>query len=297
RYDIIHDNQSLSYSIGCIRRIMPTIATIHHPITIDRDLAIRSVSSFWHKLKQLRWYSFVGMQKRVSRALPCIITVSNRAREDISQAFRIPREKFRVIPNGIDTARFCPSPGIRRQGVIALSGADMPLKGLKYLLKAVAKISGRRKIRLTIVGRPPKDAHILKIVKALGLQGSVNFTGTVSDSRLADLYSRAAVAVIPSVYEGFGFPAGEAMACATPVISTTAGALPELVGDAGLLVPPADSDALAHAIVDLLDHPQKAASMGQAGFNRIHRRFTWQKAARQYVEAYQEVICDYHRLQ
>jgi glycosyltransferase involved in cell wall biosynthesis len=299
RYDIVHDNQSLSYGIRSIAKRIPTVATIHHPITIDRDLSVRSTHSFWKKLQQLRWYSFIGMQKRVSRMLSHIITVSKRARDDIGRAFGIPNDQFRIVPNGIDTSRFKPIPGMKRQThrIIATNSADTPLKGLKYLLEAVASVSRTTRIHLTVIGSPQKNGHVLKTVRQLDIGDCIHFTGRISSAELSRQYARAAIAVIPSIYEGFGFPAGEAMACATPVISTTAGALPELVGDAGIVVPPADSEALAGAIRDLLNNPAKALEMGQAGYQRIHNGFTWEKAAQKTVETYKEVIRDYHRLQ
>ena len=99
--------------------------------------------------------------------------------------------------------------------------------------------------------------------------------------------------MVPSVYEGFGLPVAEAMACAVPVISTTGGALPEVVGDAGLLVPPADDEALAEAILTLLQQPQLAQKLGRAGYQRVHRHFTWENAARKTVAVYREAIRDH----
>jgi len=96
------------------------------------------------------------------------------------------------------------------------------------------------------------------------------------------------------VYEGFGLPAGEAMACAVPVISTTGGALPEVVGDAGILVPPADPEAIAAAIGELLNRPQLAGELGRRGFARVHRHFSWRRAAQKTVDVYREAI-DGHR--
>jgi glycosyltransferase involved in cell wall biosynthesis len=299
QYNIIHDNQSLSYGIRTIGKRFPTIATIHHPITIDRDLAVKSANSFWQKLQQLRWYAFIGMQKRVCKSLTHIITVSKRSRDDICREFDVSEEKFRIVPNGIDISRFHPQPGITRKTgqVIVTNSADTPLKGLKYLLEAVVKVSRRRKIQLTVVGKPQKNGYVSKMVGELGLGDRIYFTGRIRGTELVKLYSQAAIAVVPSVYEGFGFPAGEAMACATPVISTTAGALPELVGNAGLLVPPADADALARSIMDLLDHPEEAARLGQTGFKRILKQFTWEKAAQKTAEVYKEAIRDHHRFQ
>jgi glycosyltransferase involved in cell wall biosynthesis len=134
-YDIVHDNQSLSYGIRSINSRIPTIATIHHPITVDRDLAVKAATSFWTKIKQLRWYSFIGMQKRVARTLSRIITVSNASKQDIGRDFNIPLKRFRVIPNGIDTDLFYPIPEVKREKnrIIVTSSAETPLKGLRYL--------------------------------------------------------------------------------------------------------------------------------------------------------------------
>jgi glycosyltransferase involved in cell wall biosynthesis len=154
QYDIVHDNQSLSYDVRTISKKIPTVATIHHPITIDRKLAVRSAGSFLKKLQQLRWYSFINMQRRVSKSISPIITVSTRARDDISREFGIRKEKFRIVPNGIDTEVFRPLPEMQRDihRVIVTNSADTPLKGLTYLLEAVAKVSYIRKIHLTVVG-------------------------------------------------------------------------------------------------------------------------------------------------
>lgn len=295
QYDVVHDNQSLSYGVAAIGRRTPTVATIHHPITVDRDIAVRSVRSPLKKLKHRRWYSFIGMQKRVARRMPAIITVSDRTRRDISQEFRIPEDRFRIVPNGIDTDRFHPLPGVARVPgrIIATTSADTPLKGMYHLLHALAKLRRKRDLQLVVVGAPRKNGGVVRLVRRLGLGAHVRFTGPISQAAFVREYARATLAVVPSVYEGFGLPAGEAMACGVPVVSTTGGALPEVVGDAGLLVPPADPDALAAAIAALLDDPGRAARLGRAGFERVHRQFTWRRAAERTVAVYREAIRDY----
>ena len=295
-YDIVHDNQSLSYGIWAIGRRMPTIATIHHPITIDRKIALRSVNSVWKKFKHLRWYSFIGMQKRVSRTLSRIITVSACARDDICSDFNISPDKFRIVPNGIDTDLFYPIPEIQREKnrIIVTNSADTPLKGLYYLLHAIADLSKTRKIRLVVVGSPKENGGIVRLITRLGIGRLITFTGRISHEEFVRQYARASAAVVPSVYEGFGLPVGEAMACAVPVISTTGGALPEVVGDAGILVPPENPNALSRAIADLLDNPELAGRLGQAGYERVHQHFTWRRAAEKTVETYREAI-DGHR--
>lgn len=297
RYDVIHDNQSLSYGLWALSRRLPTLATIHHPITVDLDIAIRAERYFWRKLKQLRWYSFIHMQKQVARTLPYILTVSECARRDISRDFTIPLERFRIVPNGINTDLFYPLPDVQRDShrIIVTNSADTPLKGLVYLLHAIAEIRRRRPVRLVVIGQPKPNGTIERLVRKLNLADQVSFTGRISSAAFVREYARAGMAVVPSVYEGFGLPAGEAMACGVPVIATTGGALPEVVGDAGILVPPRDTPALAAAIENLLDDPAKAAALGQRGYQRVQAHFTWQRAAEKTVAAYREVIHDYRR--
>ena len=295
RYDIVHDNQSLSYGIRTLARQIPTVATIHHPITVDRQIAVRAVRPFWKKVKVMRWFSFVGMQKRVSRTLRRIITVSECARADIARDFKIPPERFTVVPNGINTRLFHPISEIGREPgrIITTNSSDVPLKGLYYLLHAVAEIATTRSIKLVVVGSPKVNGGMTRLIRRLGIGHLIRFTGPISDKAFVRQYARAAMAVVASVYEGFGLPAGEAMACGVPVVSTTGGALPEVVGDAGILVPPRDHLALADAIVNLLDHPRRADELGRRGYRRVQRHFTWQRAAEKTVAVYREVIRGY----
>ncbi|MFW6284306.1 MAG: glycosyltransferase family 4 protein, partial [Desulfosalsimonas sp.] len=227
-----------------------------------------------------------------------LITVSRFTRQHISREFKIPENRFSVVPNGINTELFYPVSEIEREPgrIMVTNSADTPLKGLHHLLPAVAAVAGTRNVRLIVVGTPKKNGMVEKMVRQLGLGRIVTFTGRISYEEFVRQYARAAMAVVPSVYEGFGLPAGEAMACAVPVISTTGGALPEVVGDAGVLVPPADANALAAAITDLLDHPEKARKIGQAGYERVRRHLSWEAVAEKTAAAYERTIDDYHRL-
>jgi len=295
RYDVVHDNQSLSYGLWAIKKHLPTVTTIHHPITVDREVALKSVRSPWKKLKHRRWFSFIGMQRRVSLKFERIITVSACAQRDISRDFGLPLQRFRIVPNGINTDVFYPIPEIEREKnrIIVTNSSDVPLKGLYYLLQAVAEASKTHDLRLIVIGEPKKRGGVVRLIRQLGIGRLITFTGRISDQEFVRQYARAGMAVIPSVYEGFGLPAGEAMACGVPVISTTGGALPEVVGDAGLLVPPGQPGALARAIKDLLDHPDRAVEIGRAGYERVHRHFTWQRAAERTIDVYREAIRDY----
>ncbi len=296
RYDIVHDNQSLSYGVWSLARHIPTVATIHHAITVDRKLAIRAERTILNKFKQWRWYSFIHMQKRVAPALKRLITVSKCALDDIVEEFGLAPHKFSVIPNGIDTDQFHPLEGVTRQPyrLIVTTSADVPLKGLRYLLHAVASIAPRMpQLHLVVVGQPKKNSPILQLVRDLGIGRRVRFTGAISHAEFVRQYARAWAAVVPSLYEGFGLPAGEAMACGVPVISTTGGALPEVVADSGILVPPGDHRALAHAIETVCIDSRVAQSLGAAGYQRVLKHFTWEAAAQKTVAVYRRVIRDY----
>jgi len=296
KFDIIHDNQSLSYGILSLAKQMPVTATIHHPMTVDRRLAIKDAPSFYKKMKTIRWYSFIGMQKRVAQRLPNLITVSDSSKKDIAKEFKIPEKRFTTIPIGIDTNSFYPIDTIKRKPnrLIVTNSADMPLKGLAYLLTAVKEILKTRPVELTVIGSPKKKGTIERLVKQLELKPHIRFTGRINHDQFVKEYAQATVAVIPSLYEGFGLPVGEAMACRIPVISTTGGALPEVAGDAAMLVPPGDASALKHAILELLDNPSLREDLAQKGYDRVMSEFTWEKTAIKTVDAYREAIRDYH---
>jgi len=298
-YDIIHDNQSLSYGLLSIAASgYPTVVTIHHPITIDRETEIAAAGSWLRRMKVRRWYAFLTMQKRVSRRIPKIITVSECSKRDIGREFHLPLERFRVVPNGINADYFYPLDGVKRADDLLLvtNSADTPLKGLRYLLEAVAEIHREREIRLVVIGKPKTDGVIERLVAELSLGDAVRFTGRISQEEFARYYAEATMAVIPSLYEGFGMPAGEAMACGVPVISTSGGALPEVVGDAGILVPPADKPALREAILALLNDPERRRRLGEAGLARVKNSLTWRHAAQKTVEVYREAMDAHRRL-
>ena len=296
RYDIIHDNQCLSYGILSLAKKMPVTATIHHPMMVDRRLAIQSTKSFLKKVRALRWYSFISMQKRVAKKLPCIITVSKTSKKDIAKEFNIPESKFKIIPIGIDTNNFYPMETIKKQPgrIIVTNSADTPLKGLYHLLFAIKGVLKIRPVKLVVIGSPKKNGGIENLIKKLGIGQYIKFTGRIDHEQFVKEYAKASLAVVPSLYEGFGLPVGEAMACRVPVICTTGGALPEVAGDAAKLVPPANAKALEKAIVELLDDPSLCQELAKKGYERVLKEFTWEKTAIRTVEAYREIINDYH---
>jgi glycosyltransferase involved in cell wall biosynthesis len=296
-YDIVHDNQCLAYGIGKIaHELFPTIATIHHPITVDRQEEFKAAKSLYQKFRVFRWYTFIKMQMRVARRLSHIITVSEFTKKDIAHEFSIDENKFRVVYNGINNEYFYPVQNGTRpdNSIIVTNSADIPLKGLNYLLEAVAEIRKKQSVKLTVIGEPKKNGIIEKLVVDLKIGDMVNFTGRIANEDFAGYYAKATIAVVPSLYEGFGIPAAEAMACGVPLITTSGGALPEVVGDSGIIVPPADASALAGAITYLFNNPDERKKLAQAGLERVNSVFSWPKAAQKVVDIYREAI-DGHR--
>ncbi|MGD0353472.1 MAG: glycosyltransferase family 4 protein [Dehalococcoidia bacterium] len=293
KYDVIHDNQSLSYSIPKIQELgIPVVTTIHHPIAIDRDLAIKAAKSLWQKMGIRRWYAFANMQIKVAKKLSHFITGSQNSYRQIIDIFQLPEDSLRVIYDGVDSSVFNQATDTKRSinRLLVINSGDTPLKGLKYLLEAVAALKLERKIELTIVGKPMKNGYTQGLIDSLGIADCVTHLGQIATDELVRHYSTATMVVVPSVYEGFGLPAAEAMCCRTPVISTTAGALPEIVGDAGILVPPADTGALVQAISGLLDNPDKRTHLAEMGHRRVMGMFNWKNTAVHTAEVYGEAI-------
>ncbi len=299
-FDVVHDNQCLGYGIlGIAHDGLPVVATIHHPITVDRDLELAQATDWQRRTGLRRWYGFVRMQKRVLRRLPCLLTVSESSARDICRQMGARPGQVSVVPVGVDTDWFRPLPHVERVPgrLMTTASADVALKGLVPLLEALAKVRTERHAELVIVG-PPRDGSLVPAtIERLGLEGAVTIAGAVEPLRMVELYASAEVAVVPSLYEGFSLPAVEAMACGVALVSTTGGALPEVVGrhrETGLLVPPGDPGALAAAIGEALDDADLRRRLGMAGRQRVLERFTWRATAEATAEHYRRVV-DAHR--
>ncbi|WP_422136858.1 glycosyltransferase family 4 protein [Endozoicomonas sp. ALD040] len=293
-YDIIHDNQSLGYGLLDLQKQgIPVVATVHHPITRDKQLALDAAPDWKHRLLTRRWYSFLTMQGRVVRELKHIVTVSEQSRGDIAEAFERPADDISLIYNGIDTEVFSPQPHIERKPfrIMTTASADQPLKGLKHLLEAMALLKpDYPELELLVVGKLRAGGQTERQLKQLNLGSVVTFVSGISTEQMVEYYSQAAIAVTPSLYEGFGLPAGEAMSCGCAVISSDGGALPEVVGDAGLIVRAGNSKALAQALRTLLENPEQRMKYGQLGRQRILDTFCWKLAARQFSQYYLNLL-------
>ncbi len=298
-YDVIHDNQCLAWgTLGLQRMGLPVVTTIHHPITRDLDIALAAADTFGLRLLIKRWHSFLRMQKQVIRQLAHKVTVSHAARADIESAFGLPSQSLHVIHNGIDLDRFKPAShevGTKKDRptptIMTTASADSPLKGLDTLLRAFALVlHDEPLVRLTLIGALKPDGDTRKLIEHLKIGHAIDEKGRVTAEEMVSLYQSATLAVVPSVYEGFGFPAGEAMACGVPLVSTSGGALPEVVGDAGITVPVQDPGAMAAAITALLKDSERRHALGQAGLAHVTKEFSWSRAAAQYVDLYHQVI-------
>jgi len=292
-YDVIHDNQTLAYGIVDIMNFgFPVVETIHHPVTIDRDLAIQSAKSLKDKLGYRRWFSFTGMQIKVAKQIEHIITVSEMAKRHITEVFEVPTSRLKVIYNGIDTKIFSPGEDVRREDniILMVMSRDTIVKGLRFLLEALSELRKQYDLRLVVVGQTMGDGVTEKLMDRLGITDSVIFYNQIDTDELIRLYRTATIVAVPSTYEGFGLPAAEAMSCGAPVVSTTAGALPEIVGNAGILVPPADSKSLVNAIKGLIENPHRLRELSILGRKRILEQFSWKDAARKTADVYSEAI-------
>lgn len=294
--DVVHDNQGLGYGMLAVQRRLPLVTTIHHPITRDLRVELASAQGWKQRFGLRRFYSFLPMQKRVARRLQVVLGVSSVSADDTAADFGMDRSRIRVVPLGVDTDLFAPPlDGVRVPGrIVAVASADKPLKGVRHLLEAVAKLRTERDdVHLELVCRLEPGGESERRIAELGLEDVVHPVTGVSDAELAALLASAEVMCVPSMYEGFSLPTVEALASGTPLVASDAGALPEVVGresGAGVLVPPGDVDALVAALGRVLDDPAERARMGEAGRARALEKFSWIAVARATVETYEAAV-------
>jgi glycosyltransferase involved in cell wall biosynthesis len=299
-FDIVHDNQCLGYGILKIEKIIPTIVTLHHPITKDRKLEMEHTPTWWKRKAIGRWYSFVEMQGKVASKMPRVVVVSKNSIDDIHTDMKVSLDRMRLVPVGVDHELFSPKPSMQRKPghMITTASADVALKGLSYLLEALAKLRTEREVHLTIIGKPREGANA-DLIRSLGLEDCITHVSGVNDERIVELYAEAELAVVPSLYEGFSLPAIEAMATGTCLVATTGGALPEVTGvdnDTVLSCPAGDADALAAAIRRGLDSKELRDRIGAAGRTRVVERWSWRHCAALTVDQYKEVLSMPHNV-
>jgi glycosyltransferase involved in cell wall biosynthesis len=293
-FDLVHDNQCLGTGILKIEELIPTIVTLHHPITKDRELEMSHAPN-WRKRRSVgRWYSFVKMQGKVASKMPRIVVVSENSIKDIHADMGVSYDRMRLVPVGVDIDLFKPLPHVQRRPgrLITTASADVALKGLSYLLEAMAKLRTEQDVTLTIIGKP-KPGKSMDLIEKLGLKEHIEFVSGVTDERIVELYAEAELAVVPSLYEGFSLPAIEAMAAGICLVATDGGALPEVTGQDGetvLQCPAGDAEALATQIRRGLDDADLRTRIGAAGRQRVVERWSWTHCAKLTVDQYREVL-------
>jgi glycosyltransferase involved in cell wall biosynthesis len=300
-FDLVHDNQCLGYGILKIEKQIPTIVTLHHPITKDRKLEMEHTKTWFKRRAISRWYSFVNMQGKVASKMPRVVVVSENSIADIHTDMKVSLDRMKLVPVGVDPDLFTPLPHIARKPghLITTASADVALKGLSYLLEALAKIRTERDVHLTIIGRPREGANA-DLIRKLGLTDCINHVSGVSDERIVELYAESELAVVPSLYEGFSLPAIEAMSTGICLVATTGGALPEVTGadnDTVLSCPAGDAEALAASIRRGLDNAELRQRIGAAGRARVVERWSWKHCAQLTVDQYREVLSMPHNVE
>ena len=293
KYDVIHDNQSLAYELLFFQKKKPLVTTIHHPISLDLAYQLQSTNDIFLKLLMRRWHSFLVMQKFVAKRLKKIVVPSNSSMEDIKDEFHVDKNKMERVMNGIDLNVFYPDSKIQKipYKLVTVASADVPLKGLDYLLKALSDlVEVYSDISLSIIGEQKKGGHTERLIKKLNLEKRVNFFSNLTQEDLRKTYCEAELAIIPSLYEGFGFAAIEAMACGVPLISSSGGALPEVIKDTGIIIPPKNVKEIYNSVDYLFSSPHIAKELAEKGLQRANSKFSWVAIAKKLEKVYHKEI-------
>ena len=295
-YDAVIDNQSISFGMIDIQKSKPLIEIMHHPISKDYFYDLKFARGLVQRLSKMRWFSFLKMQKKVAKQIKVVVTPSLNSKQDIHHDFKVPMQNIQVIPNGIDFNIFCPLPNIvpRANGVITTASADVPLKGLDFSLHAIARLKSEYPdINLTVIGSPRAEGHTERLIKKLKLEEQVSFKTNLTKEEITHEYANSSVAVVSSLYEGFGFPVGEAMACATPLVATNVASIPEITGSFAQLIPAEDAEAIYLGIKNIFQSPQKYKIQAELGREHIIENFNWTKIGHAYEELLYKTINDF----
>ena len=292
-YDLVIDNQSLSYGILEVQKNVPLIEIIHHPITKDLYYDLQFSKGIIQKISKWRWFSFLKMQKKVAIQLKVISTPSDNSKKDIAKDFGVAKKNISVIHNGIDYLSFTPLEDIQRvpNQIITTASADVPLKGLDFTLYAIARLKeDYPELRLVIIGEPRPEGHTERLIKKLQIEKNIFYRSSLTRDEIAVEYAKSNIAIVSSLYEGFGFPVGEAMSCAIPLIATNVASIPEITGPFAELIPAESSKAIESAIRNIFANPESYQVKADAGRIHIIENFNWQKIALSYEELMYKTI-------
>ena len=284
-YDLIIDNQSLSYGMVEIQKRFPFIEMIHHPITMDFKHEMKVSKKIKYKVSRYRWYSFLKMQKKVAPSIKRIITPSESSKNGIIEDLNCKNTNITVINNGLDTDEFSTIKDIKRNKfrLITTASADVPLKGLDYTLKALNILKNDfPEIQLIIIGSLKKGGHTQKLIKKLNLEEYIIFKTNISKKEIKELYAESSIAIVSSLYEGFGYPVIEAMSCEVPLIATNVSSIPELTSKYALLVDPKNSEMISAGVKNILSNYEKYKKIAIQGRQHVVKNFNWIKITRKY---------------
>ena len=295
-YDIVIDNQSISYGMLEIQKLLPLIEIIHHPITKDYEHDLQANNKLLYRFSRYRWYSFLKMQKKVAPHIKNIITPSLNSLKDISRDFKCNSNSMNVIHNGLDVDIFIPYSNIKRDQLrlITTASADVTLKGLDYTLEALSILKKEFcEINLVVIGKLKQEGHTSRLIKRLGLENSIQFKTNLTKKEIAEEYACSSIAIVSSLYEGFGYPVIEAMSCSVPLIATNTSSIPELVGDYATLIPSRDSTSLAKSIKLVISDYEKYKNIAEKGRLHVLDNFNWTKITEEYESVIYKIIEDY----
>jgi glycosyltransferase involved in cell wall biosynthesis len=293
-FDVVFDNQSLSWGLLGIQAMgVPVVSVIHHPLHIDREADFAIDSSLRKRVSRTLYFPLM-MQETVASRLAKIVTVSQASRAAIEKYFKIPEKDVSIVYNGTDTEIFRPIPEVEKETDLLFVGrTEDRKKGIGTMFEALSLLPDHVTLKI-VDGRIPSHGLVPRLIRQFGLEKRVQIIDRMlTVPELVEQYSTARVALVPSFFEGFGFPASEAMACGLAVIANAAGALPEVVGTdgrAGRLVPPRNPRVMADAMWEVLRDPEETTRMGRAARKRVERVFQWDQAAAQLVDVFEEVI-------
>jgi glycosyltransferase involved in cell wall biosynthesis len=296
--DVIHAHWAIPTGPAAVmaaRKLeVPSVITMHGGDVYVNPEQGYDFPTRWYVRPALRW---------TLRHAGALTAITEDCRQHALRA-GAPAEHIRLVFNGTDLRRFSPSENGSRGNqtygdhMIFACRQLFPRKGIRFLLEAAAQLKPQfPDLKVVLAGDGFERPELVRLADQLGIGPDVTFLGWVPNTDLPPYYRAAAVSVIPSLEEGFGIPAAEAMGCEVPVVASDAGGLPEVVenGVTGLVVPRGDAGALAQAIQSLLTNPQRRREMGQAGRARALRLFDWDHSAEQFEQIYRDVAARMHR--
>ena len=296
-YDVIIDNQSISYGMLNIQKNNPFIEIIHHPITFDFKFELAASKKIKYKISRHRWYSFLKMQKKVAPNIKRIITPSISSKKGIVNEFKCNKNNITVINNGLDTNEFAPIENFSRNKhrLITTASADVPLKGLDYSLKALKMLKKDfPKIHLIVIGNIKKNGHTERLIKKLNLEEDIFFKSNLTKHQIKELYASSSIAIVSSLYEGFGYPVIEAMSCEIPLIATNVSAIPELTSNYARLIEPKNEEMIFNSVKEIfLDYP-KHIKVARKGREHVIKNFNWIKITEEYEKIISKTIEEFN---